>query len=102
MVVVVPPIRAHWPDSPLPSCSHQSSPLCRCLPQLAFILKAASPIPTWLALLDGTFFSLPHSESFQFPDSSGFHSCSGEWLVFLRNGGMFLNESLHQGHLSTP
>ena len=39
------------------------------------------PLP-WLVLSDGAFFTIPRGESFQIPNSAGFHSCSGEWLVF--------------------
>ncbi|CAM0873978.1 unnamed protein product [Alopecurus aequalis] len=39
------------------------------------------PLP-WLVFSDGAFFTLPRGESFQIPDSAGFHSCSGEWLIF--------------------
>uniref|UniRef100_A0ACD6A233 Uncharacterized protein n=2 Tax=Avena sativa TaxID=4498 RepID=A0ACD6A233_AVESA len=39
------------------------------------------PLP-WFILPGGTFFSLPHSESFQVPNGAEFHSSCGEWLVF--------------------
>nr|XP_034580143.1 uncharacterized protein LOC117843602 [Setaria viridis] len=51
---------------------------------------------------DGTFFSLPHSESFQFPDSVGCHSSSGEWLVFLCDGTYSLKNPFSKVTLTMP
>ncbi|KAL6589865.1 hypothetical protein ACP70R_050191 [Stipagrostis hirtigluma subsp. patula] len=59
------------------------------------------PLP-WLALPDGTFFSLPHSESFQFSDSLGYHSSSGEWLFFLREGTCSLMNPFSKVTLMLP
>ncbi|KAM0908928.1 hypothetical protein ACQ4PT_015116 [Festuca glaucescens] len=39
------------------------------------------PLP-WFMLPGGTFFCLPHSESFQIPNGAEFHSSCGEWFVF--------------------
>jgi hypothetical protein len=63
--------------------------------------RLSPPLPC-LALLDGTFFSLPHSESFQFLNSSGFHSCSGEWLVFLHDGACSLMNPFTKVTLAPP
>ncbi|CAL5072667.1 unnamed protein product [Urochloa decumbens] len=59
------------------------------------------PVPC-LAFPDGTFFSLPHSESFQFPDSVGYHSSSGEWLVFLCDGTYSLKNPFSKVTLTLP
>ena len=63
---------------PLELLCHTALPTSTCATQHCL----PPPVPC-LAFPDGTFFSLPHSESFQFPESMGYHSSCGEWLVFL-------------------
>ncbi|RLN34950.1 putative F-box protein [Panicum miliaceum] len=48
------------------------------------------------------FFSLPHSESFQFPESMGYHSSCGEWLVFLCDGTYSLKNPFSKDTLTLP
>ncbi|CAN6199042.1 unnamed protein product [Urochloa humidicola] len=59
------------------------------------------PVPC-LAFPDGTLFSLPHSESFHFPDSVGYHSSSGEWLAFLCDGTYSLKNPFSKVTLTLP
>ncbi|KAL6840672.1 hypothetical protein ACP4OV_029536 [Aristida adscensionis] len=64
--------------------------------------NSLSPPSPWLALPDGTFFSLPNNESLQFPNSVGYHSSSGEWLVFLDDGNCSLVNPFSKVTLMLP
>ncbi|KAK1648101.1 hypothetical protein QYE76_065906 [Lolium multiflorum] len=59
------------------------------------------PLP-WLVLSDGAAFTLPRGESFQIPNSTGFHSCSGEWLVFSTEKTCSLVNTFSKANLKLP
>ncbi|KAM3311691.1 hypothetical protein ACQJBY_031985 [Aegilops geniculata] len=59
------------------------------------------PLP-WFILPGGTFFTLPHSESFQIPNGAEFHSSCGEWLVFARDDICYLVDSFSKVTLKLP
>ncbi|TVU39181.1 hypothetical protein EJB05_12588, partial [Eragrostis curvula] len=74
-------------------CCHWSfSSAQHCLPP---------PLPC-LAFPDGTFVCLPLVESFQFPDIASYHSCYGEWRVFLHNGTCSLKNPFSKVTLTLP
>ena len=59
------------------------------------------PLP-WFILPGGTFFSLPHSEPFQVPNSAEFHSSCGEWLVFTHDETCSLVDTFSKVTLKLP
>ncbi|TVU04412.1 hypothetical protein EJB05_50016 [Eragrostis curvula] len=59
------------------------------------------PLPC-LAFPDGTFFCLPHRESYQFPSTVSYHSSCGEWLVFLHDGNCFVKNPFSKITLTLP
>ncbi|CAL5082958.1 unnamed protein product [Urochloa decumbens] len=63
--------------------------------------RLPQPFPC-LVFAGGTFFSLPHSESFQFHDSVGFHSSCGEWLFFSHDGTCSLKNPFSKITLTLP
>ena len=59
------------------------------------------PLP-WFILPGGTFFTLPHSESFLIPNGVEFHSSCGEWLVFARDDICYLVDTFSKVTLKLP
>ncbi|KAF8700829.1 hypothetical protein HU200_034193 [Digitaria exilis] len=72
------------------------------MPPLELIHHAALPAPAcaMFAFPDG--FSLPHNESFHFPDSVGYHSSCGEWVVFLCDGTYSLKNPFSKVTFTLP
>lgn len=66
-------------------------------------LPLPPPLPL-LALPDGTFYSLPHSEPFRFPGfgCAGYKSACGSWLVFPRDEGCFLVDPFARATVTLP
>ncbi|CAO2144682.1 unnamed protein product [Urochloa humidicola] len=73
-------------------------------PQWRVAARQGPPPMPMLLLPDGTAYSLPRSEPFQFPGCAGYkYSCgNGNWLVFSGEDGCFLRDPFSKDTVTLP